>query len=92
VGQLRSPLLLLGNGSVNTSPRQLRNVGGVVFFAARVVSKESRLLVLPRPSFFIIYFYLFIAYSTTVSAAHVIQKHLILKAVVHWLPSSSEDP
>jgi hypothetical protein len=40
-------LSLLGNGSVNTFPRQRRIVRGVGFFATRVVSKESRLLVFP---------------------------------------------
>jgi hypothetical protein len=45
-------LPLLGNGSVNTFSRQRRIVGGVVFCAVRVVSKESRRLVLTRTSFF----------------------------------------
>jgi hypothetical protein len=36
------PLSLLGNGSVNTFPRQRRIVEGVVFYAVRVVSKERR--------------------------------------------------
>jgi hypothetical protein len=40
------PLSLLGNGSVNTFPRQRRIVGGVVSCAAHIVSKESRRLVL----------------------------------------------
>jgi hypothetical protein len=43
-------LSLLGNNSVKTFPRQRRIVGGIVFYAIRVVSKESRLLVLPRTS------------------------------------------
>jgi hypothetical protein len=43
-------LSLLRNSSVKTSPRQRRIVGGVVFYAIRVVSKESRRLVLPRTS------------------------------------------
>jgi hypothetical protein len=42
------PPSLLGNNSVNTFPRQRRIVGGVVFYAVRVVSKQSRRLVLPR--------------------------------------------
>jgi hypothetical protein len=46
------PLPLLGNGSVNTFPRQRGIVRGVVFYAVRVVSKESRRLVFPRTSFF----------------------------------------
>jgi hypothetical protein len=46
------PLSLLGNNSVKTFPRQRRNVGGVVFYAAHVVSKESRRLVLPTTSCF----------------------------------------
>jgi hypothetical protein len=36
------PLSFLDNGSVNTFPRQRRIVGGVVFCAVHVVSKESR--------------------------------------------------
>jgi hypothetical protein len=44
------PLLLLGYNSVNTFPRQRRIVGSVVVYAVRVVSKESRQLVLPRTS------------------------------------------
>jgi hypothetical protein len=51
-----SPYHLLGNGSVknitaamNTSNNR-RTVGRVVFFAVRVVSDESRRLVLPRTS------------------------------------------
>jgi hypothetical protein len=43
-------LLLLGNSSVNTFPWQRRFVGGVVFYAVRVLSKESRRIVLPRTS------------------------------------------
>jgi hypothetical protein len=43
-------LSLLGNGSVNRIPRQLRIIGGVVFYAICVVTKESKLLVLPRIS------------------------------------------
>jgi hypothetical protein len=35
---------------VKTFPRQLRTVGCVVFYAIRVVSKESRRFVLPRTS------------------------------------------
>jgi hypothetical protein len=45
------PLSLLGNSLVKTFPRQRRIVGGVVFYAVHVVSKESRLLVLPETSF-----------------------------------------
>jgi hypothetical protein len=50
------PLSLLGSGSVKTLPRQRihtqqrRIVGLVVLYAVRVVSKESRRLVLPRTS------------------------------------------
>jgi hypothetical protein len=48
-GRLRvSFLSVLGNGSVNTFPRQLRILRGVVFYVVRVVSKGSRRLVLPR--------------------------------------------
>jgi hypothetical protein len=46
------PLSLLGNNSVNTSPRQRRIVGDVVFYAVSVVSKENRRLVLTRTSCF----------------------------------------
>jgi hypothetical protein len=46
---LRIPLTLLGNGSVNTFSRQ-RGIVGDVFYAVRVVSKESRRLVLPKTS------------------------------------------
>jgi hypothetical protein len=44
------PLSLLGNISVKKFPRQRRIVRGVVLYAVRVVSKESRRLVLPRTS------------------------------------------
>jgi hypothetical protein len=47
-GSICVSLSLLGNGSVSTIPRQRRIVGGVCFYAVRVVSKESRRLVLPR--------------------------------------------
>jgi hypothetical protein len=42
------PLLLLGKNSINTFPRKQSFVGGVVFYAVRVISKESRRLVLPE--------------------------------------------
>jgi hypothetical protein len=41
-------LSLLGINSVKTFPRQRRIIRGVVFFEVRVVSKESRRLVLTR--------------------------------------------
>jgi hypothetical protein len=44
------PLLLLGNNSVKTFPRERKIVGGIVFYAVLVVSKESTRLVLPRVS------------------------------------------
>jgi hypothetical protein len=47
-------LSLLGNSSVNTFLRQRSIVGGVVFYAVHVVSKESRPLVLTRTSCYII--------------------------------------
>jgi hypothetical protein len=47
------PLSLVGNSSVKTFPRQRRVVGGVIFCAVCVVSKESRRLVLPKTSAFI---------------------------------------
>jgi hypothetical protein len=47
------PLSLLDN-SVKTFPGQRRVVGGGFFYSVRVVSKESRRLVLPRTSCFII--------------------------------------
>jgi hypothetical protein len=40
-------LSLLGNNLLNKSLRERRIVGGVAFYAARVVSKEIRRLVLP---------------------------------------------
>jgi hypothetical protein len=43
-------LSLLGNGSVNTFPRQWRIVVGVVFSVVHVISKKSRWLVLPKTS------------------------------------------
>jgi hypothetical protein len=43
-------LSLLGNDSVETFPRQWIIVGGIVFYAVRVVSYESKRLVLPRTS------------------------------------------
>jgi hypothetical protein len=47
---LSIPLLLLGNGSVNTFSRQPKIVGGVIFYQVRVVLKESKGLILPRTS------------------------------------------
>jgi hypothetical protein len=47
---LSPPITLLGNSSVKTLPLQRRIVGGVVFHVARVVSKESKRLLLPRTS------------------------------------------
>jgi hypothetical protein len=47
---LRIPLLLLGHGSAKTFPRQCRIIGGVVFYAVRVVAKERKRLVLTRTS------------------------------------------
>jgi hypothetical protein len=41
-------LWLLGKDSVNKFPRGQGNIGGVVFYVVRVVSKESRLFVLPE--------------------------------------------
>jgi hypothetical protein len=52
VGLSVYPLMLLGNVSVNRFPRYRRTVGGVVFYAVRVVAKESRRSVLPRLVFF----------------------------------------
>jgi hypothetical protein len=45
-----NPLSLLGNGLVNTFPRQRNVVAGVVFYTIRDVSNESRRLVLPTIS------------------------------------------
>jgi hypothetical protein len=42
------PLSFLGNNSVKTFPWQQRVVGGVVFYAVRVVSKANMSLVHPR--------------------------------------------
>jgi hypothetical protein len=47
-GSAKVPLTLLGNGSVKVTLYLLGN--GYVFYAVRVVSKESRRLVLPRTS------------------------------------------
>jgi hypothetical protein len=52
-----SPLLLLENGLVNTFIRQRRIVGGRVFYAVRVVSKESMRLVFPRTSCCILFYF-----------------------------------
>jgi hypothetical protein len=49
-----SLISLLGNDSVNTYPRQRRIVGGVVFYAVHVVSKESRRLVILRISCYLL--------------------------------------
>jgi hypothetical protein len=49
------PLSLLGNNSVKTFPRQRRIVGGVVFYAVRVISKENGRLVLLRTACNIIF-------------------------------------
>jgi hypothetical protein len=51
-----NPLSLLGNGSVKrtaatNTQATIEELLGVVFYAVRVVSKESRRLVLPRTSF-----------------------------------------
>jgi hypothetical protein len=48
------PVLWIHNASVNTFPRQWRNVGGVVFYAVRVVSKKSCPLVHPGTSVIIV--------------------------------------
>jgi hypothetical protein len=45
------PISFLGNNAVKTFPRQRRTVGGGVSCVARVISKESRRLVLPRTCF-----------------------------------------
>jgi hypothetical protein len=47
-------LSLIVNGSISMFQRQRRIVGGFVFYAVRVVSKESRLSVIPRTSRFIL--------------------------------------
>jgi hypothetical protein len=57
-------LSLLGNGSLNTFPRHWRVVECVVFYAIRVVSKESRRLVLPRTSCFLRYPFQFSLFSS----------------------------
>jgi hypothetical protein len=44
------PVSLLGHNSVKTFPRQLRIVGGVVFYAVRDVPMDSGRLVFPRTS------------------------------------------
>jgi hypothetical protein len=44
------PLSLLGNNSVKTFSWQQRIVGGVVYYAVRVVSSEIRRLIIPRTS------------------------------------------
>jgi hypothetical protein len=66
------PLRLLGNNSVKKFPRQRRIVRrqrrivwGVVFCTVRVVSKESRQLVLPRTYYLCIY--------NSVSLAHIVK-------------------
>jgi hypothetical protein len=46
-------LSLLGSGSVNILPQQLAIVGGVVFYVAHVVSKESRQFFLELIAYFI---------------------------------------
>jgi hypothetical protein len=46
------PVSLPGNGLVNTFPRERGIVGGVIFYAILIVSKESMRLVLPRSSCF----------------------------------------
>jgi hypothetical protein len=50
VGLAVYPQSLLGTGSVKTFPRKRRIVGVIVFYVVRVVSEESRRLVLPRTS------------------------------------------
>jgi hypothetical protein len=53
---LRILLSFLGNNSVETFPRQQRIFGKFVFYAVRIISKESRRPVLPRISCFYILF------------------------------------
>jgi hypothetical protein len=53
------PLSLLGNNSVKKFPQQRRIVGGIIFYVGRVISNESRRLVLPKTSC------LFMVYLTT---------------------------
>jgi hypothetical protein len=50
---------LLGNGLVDTFPWQRKIVGCIIFYAVRVVSKGSRLLVVPR-----IYFLFIVCFRT----------------------------
>jgi hypothetical protein len=46
------PISFLGNGLVNTFPRQWKILGCIVFFAVYAVSKEIRRSVVPRTSCF----------------------------------------
>jgi hypothetical protein len=61
-------LSLLGNGSINTFPRQEGIVRSVVSFAVRVISKGSRRLVLPRNVCFLYYFSLPLTIPVTCSS------------------------
>jgi hypothetical protein len=93
------PLSLLGNGSVNTFPRQTGIVGGVVFYKIGVVSKESRRLVLPRtssnsiiqsssPSLFGSHFNLWIPYRpSSYSLSYVIVGKIEIPTPLWALPS-----
>jgi hypothetical protein len=45
-------LSLQGNGLLNTFPPERRIFGGVILYAVRVVSKEKRLFVLTRASYY----------------------------------------
>jgi hypothetical protein len=67
---------LLGNGSVNTFPRQPRIVGGVVFYAARVVSKESRPSVLNRTYCFFLHFLFIVFHAGSLRPRLSFSQHL----------------
>jgi hypothetical protein len=49
------PLSLLGNNSVKILPRERRIIGGIVFYAVRVVSKDSSRTVVPKTSCYTIF-------------------------------------
>jgi hypothetical protein len=72
------PVSFLDNSSVKTFLLQRRIVGGVVFYAARVVSKESRRLVLPRTSCFIIWHFNICITSLLIERSCEKLSHIIL--------------
>jgi hypothetical protein len=71
------PLSLLGNNSVKSFPRKWIIVGGVVFYAVRVVSEERRRLVVLKTS-------CYIPLLTDDIFENVIKDNIIWNSIVSW--------